>query len=148
MPNDNPARPWQIALTGCSLLVSGLVLALGWWAFIPVPLTASAPAPAHTGNDPANETPRLAHEQWGRLTWQPPEKKAVAKIADQPWNILVVGVLTRQGKVVAAIEPAKGQPLLFIAEGETRNDITVSRITSQEVDVQWSGEKRTIGVRP
>lgn len=148
MPNDNPARPWQIALTGCAVLVSGFILALGWWAFVASPPTAPTPASTRTEDGTVNEVPMLAHEQWDRLSWQLPEKKVVAKIADKPWTIQVVGVLTRNGAMVAAIEPTKGQPLIFIAEGETRNEITVSRITSREVDVQWAGEKKTIGVKP
>jgi hypothetical protein len=147
MRSADPRLPWMIGVAGTTLL--GIVLCLGaiWWALPPAPPSANPTTPSPV-QEPKSAADTLHPDRWQGVVWRAAPKIEAKKAAEKAWSLHVVGVFNRQGITVVAIEPDKGQPLIYLAPGDTRNGVHLLHINPDGVDVEWSGEKRTLGIKP
>ena len=145
---DDPSRRWTALLCAISLIGAAAVAAAGWWAFS-LPVASIAGYDQQVRHEEAARPPaELGLEAWKAVPWRAPEEKPSARAPDKPWELRVVGLFAKDGKTLAAVEVGRGQPLVFIAAGQTKSGITVHRIDGQEVDVEWSGRRQIVGANP
>lgn len=133
-----PSASWRLAwFLVLAAALSAAVLA-GWQA-----AGAGRPPPrpqrgddGRSATSAATATRGWQPEAFARVAWQQPEA-AAPQAAGRKVDLKAVATLVRDGRRRVAFDRGKGQPLLYLADGESREGITLLSVSGNRVEVQY-----------
>lgn len=136
---SSPSGSWRLA--GLLVLVAALAATVlaGWQVAVaptPPPRPQREDDGRSSGSTTAAATKGWQPEAFARVAWQQPEAAAVSQAATRKPELKAVAMLVRDGRRRIAFERGKGQPLLYLAEGESRDGVTLVAVTGNRVEVQ------------
>lgn len=137
-----PSASWRLAwILVLAAALSGVVLA--GWQVVGASRPPSRPQRGDDGRTAAASsaaTQGWQAEAFARVAWQQPAA-AAPQAAGRKIDLRAVATLVRDGRRRIAFDRGKGQPLLYLAEGESREGITLLTVSGDRVEVQYERQR-------
>jgi hypothetical protein len=132
-----------------TMTFTGLVVATTLiWALLPVAKLALPKAPSLTVA--AQKSTLVTHEAnlWQVNLWRPFRDIPPPPPKPVPITMKVFSILRRAEGLIAAIDPGAGGGLIYAKVGEKIGEFTITAIDERGIEVEHSGNKQRVELRP
>lgn len=149
MPSEPLAgRSWlgfaSIAIGGCA------VIGMSCLPFAPLPTTDGPIAPTMRPAS-ADDSLALNPTTWAKPQWALASRNATPPAAAGPAktrNVRLIAIMTRTGRLSAAMQEGTGGPLFYLAAGDSQQGITVLEIERSRAKVLIDSREEWLEIRP